>query len=104
MRNPGLPGVWFDASLVRKDELDERLGGFDGALDDVAGLVDGVLDVTASALDGFFGLFAEALCLLFEIVRGVFEVVSCVLDSLAELLAGLDPGLGSVEKSDGRSC
>src|ERR1700744_1232671 len=101
MQKPRLGrGFWVSGPA----ELDERLGGFDRALDDVASLVDGILDMATSALDGLFGLFAKVLCLFLEVVGGVFEIVACVFDSLAELLAGFDPGLGSVEKSDGRSC
>jgi hypothetical protein len=90
--------------FVTCESLDERLGGFDGALDDVACLVDGVSDMAASALDGFFGFLAETLSLLLEVVGCVLEIVAGVLDSLAELLARLGSSLRCVKKRDRGSC
>ena len=87
-----------------EEELDERLGAFDGALHDVACPVDRVSEGAASAFDGLICLFAETLCLLLEVVGCIFEIVACVLDTLAELSSRLDASLRSVEESDCSSC
>jgi hypothetical protein len=85
-------------------KLHKRLSGFDSALNDVTGLVYYAVDSASGALDSFVSFFAEALGLLLEVVGGIFEIVPCILDSLAKLLARLGAGLRSVEKSDGGAC
>ena len=77
---------------------------FHGTLEDVAGFVDGVSYLATASFDGFLLLFAETLCLLLEVVGGIFEIVPCILNSLAELFAGLSPCLWSVEQSDCGTC
>jgi hypothetical protein len=73
-------------------------------MDDIAGLVDSVVDLPLGALDGLLSFVAETLCLSLEIVSGVLKIIASVFDALAELLSGFDPGLWSVEKSDGGTC
>src|ERR1700722_18468102 len=90
-----MPGVSQTAK-----RLDKGLGRFDCALHSIGGLFESALHWPARAFDRLFRLFTETLCLLLEIVCGVFEVVACVLDSLTELLARPDSCLWSVEESD----
>jgi hypothetical protein len=82
----------------KKSALDERLSRFDRAVDGVARFIYGGVDLAFRTLDGILCLFAEALCLGFEVVACIFEIVSGVLNSPAELFARFDPSLRSIKQ------
>jgi hypothetical protein len=98
--DPGMAGVLLKGEI----KLHKRLSRFDSALNGVTGLVYYALDAPSGALDSLISFFAEAFGLLLEVIGGVFQVISCVFDTLAKLFARFGAGLGSVEKSDCGPC
>jgi hypothetical protein len=85
-------------------KLDEGVYGLHSPVGDIASFIDGEIHLSLGPFDGLLGFFAETLCLSLEIIASVFKIIACVRDASAELLAGFNPGLGSIEKCDGGAC
>ena len=67
--------------------LDESLGGFYCARDDIACLIEDIFYLGLGTFHSFLGLITESFGLLTEVIRCVFEVVTSVINSTAKLFA-----------------